>query len=136
MISTFILILSASLSCKTLSYTWVDGQIDKYNKKPFLHVQNQPHNIASYPLARAYPALKQSLYRIPLCDCPTPIRRLNELEKTLDAPQKGVELYLKNDGLSNKTWYGGNKVRKLEFLLAHALYSGKSQIIINYLLIY
>ncbi len=49
-------------------------------------------------------------------ELPTPIRRLNQLGKEIGTDS----LYVKEDGLSGLI-YGGNKIRKLEFLLGDAL---------------
>lgn len=49
-------------------------------------------------------------------DWPTPVQRLDELEQELGVEQ----LWIKRDDLSAKL-YGGNKIRKLEFLLADAV---------------
>lgn len=68
----------------------------------------------SIPLALRYSGLL-GLARIPLCELPTPIEPLPELARILDIPN----LYIKRDDLSCST-YGGNKIRKLEFLLAEA----------------
>lgn len=48
---------------------------------------------------------------------PTPIERMAELEKFC---RSGVGLWVKRDDISGKV-YGGNKVRKLEFILGEAL---------------
>ena len=56
-----------------------------------------------------FPGLEDKLGWIPLGDFPTPVRKLDRL---------GIDnLWIKNDGLSSSV-YGGNKVRKLEFILA------------------
>ena len=63
---------------------------------------------ASYPLIEAVPALRGALQVVPLCDCPTPIQRLEHVALetgTTDAP---VEVYAKQDGASNHAIYGGN----------------------------
>jgi 1-aminocyclopropane-1-carboxylate deaminase/D-cysteine desulfhydrase-like pyridoxal-dependent ACC family enzyme len=68
------------------------------------------------PLVAAFPGLAD---KIPHCDFgtyPTPIDRLTGLEKELGI--KG--LYMKRDDKSSDV-YGGNKVRKLEFILGDAL---------------
>ena len=52
--------------------------------------------------------------RINLAYLPTPVHRLNRLSKRL-----GVEIYIKRDDLTGFA-FGGNKVRKLEYLLARA----------------
>jgi len=66
--------------------------------------------LASTPdaLARAFPGLE--LPRLDLGDFPTPVERL-------PIAPGGVELWCKRDDLSAQR-YGGNKVRKLEYLLA------------------
>lgn len=67
------------------------------------------------PLFSQYPLLGEKLPYIPLGEFPTPVERLHRLGQDI-----GVEhLYMKRDDLSGKS-YGGNKVRKLEFLLGRA----------------
>ena len=67
------------------------------------------------PLFEHYPLLGDRLPYISLGEFPTPVERLNRLGQDI-----GVEhLYMKRDDLSGKV-YGGNKVRKLEFLLGRA----------------
>lgn len=57
-----------------------------------------------------------SLDYVSLADLPTPVERLSDL-----GSEVGIdELWVKRDDLTS-TVYGGNKVRKLEFLLGHAL---------------
>lgn len=68
------------------------------------------------PLFARYPTLRENLPYVSLGVFPTPIKRLTELGKAIGADN----LYLKHDGLSGSL-YGGNKVRKLEFLLGDAL---------------
>ena len=68
------------------------------------------------PLFEQYPLLRDNLPYISLGEFPTPVKRLSELGKKIGAGN----LYLKHDGLSGSV-YGGNKVRKLEFLLGDAL---------------
>ena len=55
-----------------------------------------------------------------LFDCPTPIQRLNRLERELET---NVRLYVKRDDLMGLGG-GGNKLRKLEFLLGDAISQG------------
>jgi len=64
------------------------------------------------PLFIHYPRLKEKLAYIPLGDFPTPVEKLERLGKKIGAGG----LFIKRDDLSGK-FYGGNKVRKLEFLL-------------------
>lgn len=68
-------------------------------------------------LFRAYPALKQTIPIEHIANLPTPITECKNLERALDHSH----LYMKNDGLTGADGlYGGNKVRKLEFLLGDA----------------
>lgn len=50
---------------------------------------------------------------------PTPLHRLSRLSQML-----GVELYVKRDDFSGRSLFGGNKIRKLEYLLGDALAGG------------
>ena len=68
------------------------------------------------PLFDRYPGLRDKLPLIELATLPTPIQAPQQLAREI-----GVDsLLLKRDDLSAQL-YGGNKVRKLEFLLADAL---------------
>ena len=62
--------------------------------------------------------------RIPLCSLPTPIAPLKRLSKHLG----GANIFIKRDDLTGIA-FGGNKNRKLEFLLADALEKGSDVII-------
>lgn len=62
------------------------------------------------PLYRRFPELASRAPRLPLARLPTPVERL---------PGVRVEAWIKRDDLTGEL-YGGNKVRKLEFLLAAA----------------
>ncbi|MEC9466308.1 MAG: pyridoxal-phosphate dependent enzyme [Myxococcota bacterium] len=91
-------------------------------------VGQRPH----YPLAEAYGGLEQAIYTIPLCETPTPIERLTAIE---DATRGHIDnklaLFVKNDGVSNRSTYGGNKPRKLELLLGQAIHSGAQEMVIS-----
>src|SRR5579862_6616210 len=50
---------------------------------------------------------------------PSPIHRLGRLSQAL-----GVEVWAKRDDISSGLAFGGNKIRKLEFLVADALAQG------------
>ena len=65
-------------------------------------------------LADAYPELARRLPKIELADLPTPIDTA-----TVRTPSRAVEITVKRDDVTAKL-YGGNKVRKLEYLLARA----------------
>ena len=70
--------------------------------------------MAELPLFDASPALARTLAYAPLGALPTPVERLSRLTARI-----GADLYIKRDDLSGIA-YGGNKVRKLEFVLARA----------------
>ena len=57
--------------------------------------------------------------RMPLLDGPTPIQRLARLGQALGPALCGVNLYVKRDDIAN-IGGGGNKLRKLEFLIGEA----------------
>lgn len=57
-----------------------------------------------------FPRTRETLPRIRICDLPTPVR---------PAPGLGDDVWLKDDALSADPW-GGNKPRKLEWILAAA----------------
>jgi len=71
-----------------------------------------------------YPLLKERIPYVQLGEFPTPIKHLKHLGKEI-----GIDsLYLKDDGLSGPI-YGGNKIRKLEFLLGDALGKGAKEVL-------
>ncbi|MEM1348099.1 MAG: pyridoxal-phosphate dependent enzyme, partial [Myxococcota bacterium] len=79
---------------------------------------NDPHALARrFPAARALP-------HAPLGDFPTPVEHLERAGEELGLP----DLFIKRDDRSGKE-YGGNKVRKLEFALAHARAQGHDDIV-------
>lgn len=63
-----------------------------------------------------FPKISEKLPFIALGEFPTPVKRLERLGEDIGISS----LYLKDDGPSGRL-YGGNKVRKLEFLLGRAL---------------
>jgi D-cysteine desulfhydrase len=67
-------------------------------------------------LFEQYPLLKEKIPYVKLGEFPTPVKHLENLGKEIGTDY----LYFKDDGLSS-AMYGGNKVRKLEFLLGDAL---------------
>ena len=76
------------------------------------------------PLLQRYPLLGEKLPHVSLADLPTPVQRLDRLGGVL-----GVErLYVKRDDLSGAV-YGGNKPRKLEFILGEVLREGTGEVI-------
>jgi D-cysteine desulfhydrase len=71
------------------------------------------------PLFARYPGLRDKLPFMPLGDLPTPVAPMRQLGARL-----GIEeLWIKRDDISAPD-YGGNKIRKLEFLLADARQCG------------
>lgn len=85
---------------------------------------------ATNALFTAFPALKEKLPYITLGSFPTPIEKLETLSNEL-----GISVYIKRDDFSGGTdsngnaIYGGNKVRKLEFLLADAQRHGATKVL-------
>jgi len=76
------------------------------------------------PLFEQFPVLKEKLPYVSLCQYPTPVKKLNKAGKEI-----GLEhLYIKQDGLTGKP-FGGNKIRKLEFLLGDALRQGAKEVL-------
>jgi len=76
------------------------------------------------PLFEQFPLLRAKLPYIALGEFPTPVEKLERLGENI-----GLEhLYIKRDDLSGKV-YGGNKIRKLEFLLGHALHTRAKEVL-------
>jgi L-cysteate sulfo-lyase len=76
-------------------------------------------------------SLAQALSLLPRCDLldgPTPIQRLHRIENALGSSSNGVQIYVKRDDLMSLGG-GGNKLRKLEFLLGDAAAKGTDTII-------
>ena len=68
--------------------------------------------------------LLEKLPRARLGFFPTPLMRLNRMSELL-----GVNLFIKRDDFTGISLFGGNKVRKLEYLLGQAQASGATYII-------
>jgi D-cysteine desulfhydrase len=79
------------------------------------------------PFLRRFPALAGRLSHTPIGVFPTPLRELESLRRALCATGGPSALYVKDDGVSNPI-YGGNKVRKLEFVLAEAIRRGAREV--------
>lgn len=75
-------------------------------------------------LFQRFPSLRPALPRVELTVLPTPVHRLRNLEQAVGAG----ELWIKRDDVCG-IWYGGNKPRKLEFLLGEALARGARAVI-------
>ena len=67
-----------------------------------------------------YPELEGAIPWLPLGTYPTPVHRLTSLG--------GGRLWIKRDDLTSPE-YGGNKVRKLEFILGDAVRRGKKRVV-------
>ncbi|PYH86381.1 1-aminocyclopropane-1-carboxylate [Aspergillus uvarum CBS 121591] len=67
------------------------------------------------------PAPFSSLPRLPLTLGPSPIHPLPRITADLSTPTNPVRIYAKRDDLSSHLAYGGNKTRKLEYILAPAV---------------
>ncbi|HEY8378082.1 MAG TPA: pyridoxal-phosphate dependent enzyme, partial [Nannocystis sp.] len=76
------------------------------------------------PLFRRYPEAARRLPWLPLATLPTPVEPL-ALD---DTGGDGARLWIKRDDQSGLP-YGGNKVRKLEFILARARDLGATRLI-------
>ncbi len=68
--------------------------------------------------------LLNKLPRAQLGFFPTPLQRLDRLSELL-----GINLFMKRDDFTGVNLFGGNKVRKLEFLLGRAVADGATHII-------
>jgi D-cysteine desulfhydrase len=77
----------------------------------------------SRPLFDAFPGLRPRVPFVPLADLPTPLQRLERLSARL-----GTQIWVKRDGLSHAT-YGGNKIRKFEFVFGDVLRRGSRAVI-------
>jgi D-cysteine desulfhydrase len=67
------------------------------------------------PLFDAFPALREQVPFVPLADLPTPLEPMERLSAGVEA-----EVWVKRDGLTHPA-YGGNKVRKFEFVFGDVL---------------
>ena len=70
------------------------------------------------PLFDAFPALRARVPFVPLADLPTPLEPMEALSARV-----GADLWVKRDGLTHPQ-YGGNKIRKFEFIFGDLLRQG------------
>lgn len=75
------------------------------------------------PLYQHWPRLAESIPYEPIATLPTPVRKLEGLSR-----DTGTELYIKDDSHTGPL-YGGNKVRKLGFLLPAAKLAGAKTVL-------
>ncbi|MBT8087216.1 MAG: pyridoxal-phosphate dependent enzyme [Gammaproteobacteria bacterium] len=73
-------------------------------------------------LATCFPALAERLQKVPIADLPTPVSTV-----TSETPAGRRSIWVKHDNVSSEL-YGGNKVRKLEYLLQRARGRGARRI--------
>lgn len=97
-------------------------KLNNISEFPASSIKNLKDGITN-SLFKKYPALYDKLPWVSLGEYPTPINKIK-----LPASYSCKNLYVKCDNLSS-TIYGGNKVRKLEFLLAEALLKNKKSIV-------
>mgnify|MGYP005851361681 CR=1 FL=1 len=77
----------------------------------------------NFPLFERFPTLSK-IPKLDLGKFPTPVDKLENISKI----NPNIEVYIKRDDLSSDL-YGGNKVRKYEFVLADALQKKKTEIL-------
>ncbi|HSJ59445.1 MAG TPA: pyridoxal-phosphate dependent enzyme [Anaerolineae bacterium] len=80
-------------------------------------------NPPARPLFDIFPTLRCHVPCLPLADLPTPLAPLPHLSAAA-----GAEIWVKRDGLSHPV-YGGNKMRKFEFVFADAVRRGARAVI-------
>jgi len=73
-------------------------------------------------LSSVYPVLGERLPKLTIADLPTPVE-----EHTIETPAGQREILVKRDDLSS-TSYGGNKIRKLEYVLRRAIDRGAKRV--------
>jgi 1-aminocyclopropane-1-carboxylate deaminase/D-cysteine desulfhydrase-like pyridoxal-dependent ACC family enzyme len=100
------------LGCIDNMPRWLDEDRTMQDEYPMIHIFEQ------------YPLLKERIPYVQLGEFPTPTVHLKHFGKEIGTDY----LYLKNDGVSGQI-YGGNKIRKLEFLLGDALRRGAKELL-------
>ncbi len=75
------------------------------------------------PLFQAYPGLQGRVPWMPLADLPTPLERMHRL-----SAEVGADVWVKRDGLTHPV-YGGNKIRKFEFVFADVVRKGSRAVL-------
>ncbi len=82
-------------------------------------------SVSNLALFDAYPQVRESVAWVGLGHYPTPVTPMPELARALGGGE--AEIWVKRDDQSADL-YGGNKVRKLEFVLAEALRRGHRRV--------
>lgn len=75
------------------------------------------------PLFQVYPGLQGRVPWMALADLPTPLERMHRL-----SAEVGADLWVKRDGLTHLV-YGGNKIRKFEFVFADVVRKGSRAVL-------
>lgn len=110
-------------ACVQVPDTFIYALQSMIHKDPKHNNVTHEMNAKKIPLFVYHPGLQEKLSYLSLGDFPTPIEQL----KTFSAELGTDNLYVKRDDLSGKQYenggrlFGGNKLRKLEFLLADAI---------------
>ncbi|MBN2134862.1 MAG: pyridoxal-phosphate dependent enzyme [Acidobacteria bacterium] len=76
------------------------------------------------PLFEHYPLIKDKIPYVSLAEIPTPVEKLSRLGRDLGLDH----LYIKRDDKSGRL-FGGNKLRKLEFILGHVLRTSAKEVL-------
>ena len=74
-------------------------------------------------LFEVFPEMQKRFPWTPLVNAPTPVERLESLSSRV-----GKDIWIKRDDKTSPI-YGGNKPRKLEFILADASASGRKELV-------
>jgi D-cysteine desulfhydrase len=74
-------------------------------------------------LFEAFPGMQKRIPWTPLVQAPTPVQRLDKLSSHV-----GKDIWIKRDDKTSPI-YGGNKPRKLEFILADASAAGRKELV-------
>jgi D-cysteine desulfhydrase len=110
-----------------MSGDWIAYLNDKLAQ---FHYPDDYQNSDTNLLFSFYPTLKEKIPYISFANLPTLIENLQNISKAY-----GVQVYIKRDDLTGgfdefgAPIYGGNKVRKLEFLLAQAKFLGAKKVL-------
>ncbi len=100
-------------------------EIDSETKKHLIDLARPCEHCASCSLRIQLAAMQiERLPRFPLAQLPTPVEKLERLSRELGGPQ----LLIKRDDQTGLA-LGGNKTRKLEFLVGQALEQGADTLV-------
>ncbi len=107
----------------TISPKILEDLLNLANLEPREALRNEYKASLEIPLFKNFPALQHTIPHIKIADLPTPITKCDTI-----ARECGIgSFYIKRDDLTGKMrqsgrrFFGGNKVRALEFLLGDVL---------------